>query len=123
MVNDLHLEIFKEDNCYHKDYMFISILFPISMHRLLTFKRSFFFSKDKIISLVFCMNIFLTAPWYVHVVYELLVHVLYLPLPLGNGRGVGLLGREGVVHLDTLLPYFSEDDQLSYTYNTMHINI
>lgn len=60
------------------------------------------------------MNIFLTAPWYI--VYELLVHVLYLPLPWGNGRGVGLLGREGVVHLDTLLPYFSEDDQLSYTY-------
>lgn len=60
------------------------------------------------------MNIFLTAPWYV--VYKLLVHVLYLPLPLGNGRGVELLGREGVVHLDTLLPYFSEDDQLSYRY-------
>lgn len=60
------------------------------------------------------MNIFLTAPWYV--VYELLVHVLYLPLPWGNGRGVELLGREGVVHLDTLLPYFPEDDQLSYMY-------
>lgn len=54
------------------------------------------------------MNIFFIVLWYV--VYELLVYVLYLFLLLGNGRGVGFFGREGVVYLDILLLYFFEDD-------------